>query len=89
MTDGAPHDETAEHAQELLARAREAVTERPELAGLLDRIERLDEVDLERHPELFEQVHQVLRTVLANAGDAPDPLPHPDDPSDQHAAGGA
>lgn len=82
MTEGAPHDETADHAQELMARAREAVTDRPELAGLLDKLERLDEVELDRHPELFEQLHQVLRTVLANAGDAPDPLPQLEDSSE-------
>lgn len=82
MTEGAPHDETADHAQELMARARETVTDRPELSGLLDKLDRLDEVELDRHPELFEQLHQVLRTVLANAGDAPDPLPQLEDPSE-------
>jgi hypothetical protein len=34
----------------------------------LERLDRLDEIDLSLHPEEFDAIHGVLREALANAG---------------------
>jgi hypothetical protein len=34
----------------------------------LERLDRLDEIDLSLHPEEFDAIHGVLRESLANAG---------------------
>lgn len=53
---------------ELAARAREACVERPELLALVERIEQLDRMDLQRRPEELDAVHRTLREALTNAG---------------------
>lgn len=68
-------DGTAERARDLLERARELVTDHPELSTVLDRLDALDDVDLSRHPEVFDEAHQALRRALAGAGRPDTPIP--------------
>lgn len=67
--------ENAERARDLLERARELVADHPELATVLDRLDALDDVDLARHPEVFDEAHQALRRALAGAGRPDTPFP--------------
>lgn len=64
----------AEHRrEELVGRAREAVTGRPDLEAALERLEAVDGLDLEHHVDALDAVHRALREALASAGrdDAP------------------
>jgi hypothetical protein len=59
---------------ELVERAREACADHPELLAALEDLQRLDEVELARRPEVLDAVHRTLREVLAGAG-RPGPTP--------------
>lgn len=52
----------------LLDDARAVCAERPELLEVLDRLERLDEVELARRPEVLDAAHRLLRETLTDAG---------------------
>jgi hypothetical protein len=43
-------------------------TGHPAIDEALERLDRLDDVDLSLHPEEFDAIHGVLRESLANAG---------------------
>lgn len=43
-------------------------TGHPEIDEALERLERLDELQITDHPEQFDAIHGVLRASLANAG---------------------
>lgn len=45
-----------------------AVTGHAAIDEALQRLDRLDELDLSQHPEQFDLIHGVLRESLANAG---------------------
>ncbi len=60
--------EQQEPTVDVVARAREACVEQPELTEVLERVLRLDEVELARRPAELDAVHRVLRETLANAG---------------------
>jgi hypothetical protein len=58
---------------DLLARARESAAGHPGLEEALDRIDALDDVDLDQHPAEFDAIHRALREALTDARtDAPD-----------------
>ena len=57
---------------ELLARAREAAAGHPGLEDALQRLEALDDVDLDEHPAEFDAIHRALRAALSDAGQVPD-----------------
>ncbi|MGZ5373231.1 MAG: hypothetical protein ACXWDA_05520 [Aeromicrobium sp.] len=40
------------------------------------RLERLDELPVDAHPEIFDEIHSGLRDALANAGRDEDPSLH-------------
>lgn len=55
---------------ELVAQAREACADRPELLELVEQLDRLDEVELARRPEVLDAAHRLLRETLTDAGRA-------------------
>lgn len=57
-----------DHVADLVARARTACADHPELLEQLELIDRLDEVELSRRPEVLDAAHRTLREVLAGAG---------------------
>jgi len=63
-TTGIDHD--------LLARAREAAVGHPGLEDALNRLEALDEADIDQHPTEFDAIHRALRAALTEAGQVPD-----------------
>ncbi len=65
--DPAGPDAVSDPTVELLARAREACADQPRLLAALDDVERLEEVDLARRPEVLDAVHRTLREVLTGA----------------------
>jgi hypothetical protein len=67
-----PENETADAVDDVLARAREAAAGHPGLEEALRRLDDLDTVDVEHHPEAFDAVHRALREALADAGNATD-----------------
>lgn len=67
-------DDAVDQVAELVDRAREACAEHPELLKLVERIDRLDEVELARRPEVLDAAHRALRDVLTGAG-RPGPRP--------------
>jgi len=51
-------------------------TGHPMIDEALERLERIDTLDISLHPEEFDAIHGVLRESLANAGrDGTDPEP--------------
>lgn len=66
--EAAAGEHVVEHLAELAARAREVCAGRPELLGVLERLDALDRVDLAHRPAELDAVHRVLREALANAG---------------------
>ncbi|MET0822229.1 MAG: hypothetical protein ABWY58_14795 [Aeromicrobium sp.] len=60
----APHDEHASQHEP----TEVTPTGHPAIDEALERLERLDDVDLSLHVEEFDAVHGVLRESLANAG---------------------
>jgi len=75
MTDEPISDTSSEPApgldEDLLAQAREAAAGHPGLEDALRRLEALDEVDIDRHPEEFDAIHRALRAALTDAGSDP------------------
>jgi CHASE3 domain sensor protein len=65
--DAAGPDAGPDPVVELLARAREACVDQPELLAALDDVEQLEQVDLARRPEVLDAVHRTLRQVLTGA----------------------
>lgn len=65
-------DPAGDPVADLVARAREACSGHPELLEQLAHLDRLDEVELSRRPEVLDAAHRTLREVLAGAG-RPDP----------------
>ena len=63
----------ADDVDDVLQRAREAAAGHPGLEEALRRLDGLDELDVEHHPQAFDAVHRALREALAEAGNAPDP----------------
>jgi hypothetical protein len=53
---------------DLLQQARDAATGHPGLEDALRRLEELDDVELDQHPEEFDRIHRVLREALTDAG---------------------
>lgn len=60
--------ETFDGSDELQPREQAAPTGHAAIDETLERLERLDQVDVSLHPEEFDAVHGVLREALANAG---------------------
>lgn len=60
-------DTDADRVDALAREAREACADHPELVALVDQLERLDEVELARRPEVLDGVHRTLREVLTGA----------------------
>jgi hypothetical protein len=52
---------------ELIARARESAAGHPELEDALNRLDALDELDLDHHPAEFDAIHRALRAALTDA----------------------
>lgn len=67
-------DRATDPVADLVARAREACSDHPELLEQLDHLVRLDEVELSRRPEVLDTAHRTLREVLTGAG-RPGPRP--------------
>jgi hypothetical protein len=72
--DGDDAASTGDPVAELVAHAREACADHPDLLELVGRIDRLDEVELSRRPEVLDAAHRTLREVLTGAG-RPGPRP--------------
>ena len=51
---------------DLLSRARAAAAGHPGLEEALNRLDALDDVDLDQHPAEFEAIHRALRAALAD-----------------------
>lgn len=61
--------ETHQESQQAHVPAPEVVpTGHAAIDAALERLQRIDELDLSLHPEEFDAVHGVLRESLANAG---------------------
>jgi hypothetical protein len=60
----APHEDRASQHQPTEVTS----TGHPAIDEALQRLDRLDDVDLSMHPEEFDAIHGVLRESLANAG---------------------
>ncbi|TXL63027.1 hypothetical protein [Aeromicrobium terrae] len=71
VTDAAEAD-VVDTVDDVLARAREAAAGHPGLEEALRRLDGLDELDVEHHPEAFDAVHRALREALAEAGNSPE-----------------
>jgi hypothetical protein len=52
--------------QDLLSRARAAAAGHPGLEEALNRLDALDDVDIDQHPAEFEAIHRALRAALAD-----------------------
>lgn len=52
-------------------------TGHPRIDEALERLHRLDELEITAHPEEFDAIHGVLREALANAGRDEGPLDAP------------
>ena len=52
--------------QDLLSRARAAAAGHPGLEDALQRLDALDDVDIEQHPGEFEEIHRALRAALSD-----------------------
>ncbi len=58
---------------DLIARARAAAAAHPDLEDALNRLDALEDIDLDQHPGEFDAVHRALRDALEDAGQtAPD-----------------
>ena len=51
---------------DILSRARAAAAGHPRLEEALNRLDALDDVDLDQHPAEFEAIHRALRAALAD-----------------------
>ena len=51
---------------DLVSRARAAAAGNPGLEEALNRLDALDDVDLDQHPEEFEAIHRALRAALSD-----------------------
>ncbi len=60
-------DDGVDPVAALVAQARVACADHPELLVLVEQLERLDEVELARRPEVLDAVHRTLREVLTGA----------------------
>lgn len=74
MSDNAIDDHDTRLA-ELIQAAQEAAGQYPELLTLLERLTALPDIDVNRHAEMFDEAHQVLRRTLAGAGRPDTPIP--------------
>jgi hypothetical protein len=54
---------------DLVARARESAAGHPALEDALNRLDALDELDLDHHPAEFDAIHRALRAALTDAAD--------------------
>ena len=52
--------------QDLLSRARAAAAGHPGLEDALQRLDALDDIDIEHHPGEFEEIHSALRAALSD-----------------------
>ncbi|MGI9084789.1 MAG: hypothetical protein ACR2FE_05795 [Aeromicrobium sp.] len=59
---------TAEVDPGVLAEAREMAAGHPGLESALQRLDALDDVDLDQHPGEFDAIHRALREALTDAG---------------------
>ena len=66
--DEVPAEPTPGLDPDLLQQARDAAAGHPGLEDALRRIEELDDVELDQHPEEFDRIHRVLREALTDAG---------------------
>lgn len=66
--DEAPAEPTPGLDPALLQQARDAASGHPGLEDALRRLEELDDVELDQHPEEFDRIHRVLREALTDAG---------------------
>ena len=60
----APHDDGASQYQP----TQVTPTGHPAIDEALERLDRLDDLEITTHPEEFDAIHGVLRESLANAG---------------------
>jgi hypothetical protein len=62
-----PADDGVDPVAALVVQAQEACADHPELLVLVEQLERLEEVELARRPEVLDAVHRTLREVLTGA----------------------
>ncbi|MEH3068203.1 MAG: hypothetical protein PGN15_09195 [Aeromicrobium erythreum] len=60
-------DDGVDPVAALVVQAQEACADHPELLILVEQLERLEEVELARRPEVLDAVHRTLREVLTGA----------------------
>jgi hypothetical protein len=63
-----PEDEIHDEQNEDVAPEPVEATGHPDIDGALERLDRLDDLEITSHPEEFDGIHRVLRESLANAG---------------------
>jgi hypothetical protein len=63
-----PEDEIHDESIDDVVREPVEATGHPDIDGALERLDRLDGLEITSHPEEFDGIHRVLRESLANAG---------------------